>query len=73
MQGEGAFRAARFLAIPDLDALLGPYGRFTARPCAFPMSLKIPVPVAGWVDDFQARLGLKGAVFIAVRLDRRTP
>jgi len=65
-QAEGPFKYAHFFTAEEIYALLAPYGKPAINPCAFPLSLKLPLSIAGMADDFQTFLKrTSGALIVA--------
>ncbi|MHA1568755.1 MAG: class I SAM-dependent methyltransferase [Alphaproteobacteria bacterium] len=67
-QAAGTFAQARFFTAGELRALLEPFGRTSIKPCAFPLSLKLPPILAAPVDDAQALFNRTNGAFIAVKV-----
>ena len=69
-QTDSPFASARFFDPNALRDWLSPYGKVTTKLCAFPFSLKMPVPFAGAADDVSAFMGKRSGAFIAGKVER---
>lgn len=63
------FLSARFYRADELYTLLSPYGKPVIRPCAFPLSIKVPRSLTGIADDLQVLLKMSSGALIAARVD----
>jgi len=66
----GPFHSARFFTMEELHGLLSPYGDTVSRCCAFPLSMRVPAPLAQIADDGMASMKRKTGAFIAIRTER---
>ncbi len=69
-QPDGPFASARLFDPKALHDWLSPYGEVTTTLCAFPFSLKMPIPLSGAADDFSAFMGNRSGAFIAGKVVR---
>lgn len=65
---ETPFASAHLFTMDELYKLLTPHGRTILRLSAFPLSLRLPPPLAYRVDDLGALMKWKTGAFIAARV-----